>query len=325
MTSEWCRGRRIFVTGASGFVGTHLVRRLADEGADVHVLARHGRTALDARVTVHQGDLLDSGSLRIALAAARPSVVFHLAAYGARPDEGDRQLMTETNVGGSVNLWNGIPDVVTKFVMTGTCREYAPADGPVDESYPCGPARAYPATKHAASTLLAALASEDGRPFVLLRLFGPYGPGDETDRIIPFTIRRLLAGEGVPITGGEQRYDFAYIDDHVNALLLAARLDSTRLVSVFNIGGGESRSLRAVLEDVARAVGPDARARLEFGAVPYRPGDTHALCADISAARSVLGYEPAVSLEEGLARTVAWHRARRHRVSPAPVTQAGYR
>jgi nucleoside-diphosphate-sugar epimerase len=301
-------GQRVFVTGASGFIGRHLVRTLVGRGAEVHVLSRSLPPRGDRPVTTYLGDLTDQESIRAALAASNPSIVFHLAAYGARPGERDRHRMFDVNVTGAINLWQGLTESVRRVVMAGTAREHATATAPVAESYPCEPTHSYPATKHAAVTLLKAMANEDGRSFVSLRLYGPYGPGDDSDRVLPFTIRRLLAGAEVPLTDGEQLYDFAYVDDHVDALLRAALGTLPKPVVTYNIGGGTPLRLRSVLEAMADAIGGHARSLLKFGAVQRRVGDTATLCADIAAARRDLGYAPTVPLEEGLRRTVEWHR-----------------
>jgi nucleoside-diphosphate-sugar epimerase len=320
-TASSLAGRRVLVTGATGFVGRHLVRALAAAGAEVHALRRASSAGAafsgsrpvatgPAPVVWHEADLLDRKALARALATAAPAIVFHLAAYGARPEERGRDAICLVNVQGSVNLWEALPESVTRVVAAGTSREYARATGPVDEEYRCHPWRAYPASKHAAGVLLAALAEEDGRSLVILRLFGPYGPGDDSQRVIPFTILRLLASESVPLTSGGQLYDFAFVDDHVAGFLLAATVPLPRLVSIYNIGSGEPRALREVLEAVAATIGGSALARLRFGAHPERPGDNLAICADIGAARRDLGYAPTTPLADGLARTVEWWRAR---------------
>ncbi len=308
MSDTSLRDARVFVTGAAGFLGREVLRRLAAAGADVHAIRFRAEHPAD-RVTWHQADLLDAVRLRTVLSAVRPEIVFHLAAYGARPGEHDRDRMIAVNVQGSLNLWSALPDTVRRMVMAGTCAEYACADGPVNERYPCDPRSVYAASKHAAVTLLRAFAREDRRALVMLRPFGPYGPGDDSDRVIPFTIRRLVAGETVPLSAGEQLCDFAFVDDHARAFVLAATAALPELAAVYNVGSGRPMVLRSVVEAAADAVGRGARSRLQFGALPYRDGESGAVCADITAARRDLGYEPAVSLEEGLARTVRWIRA----------------
>ncbi len=293
MTAGLPRGGRVFVTGASGFLGAHVVGMLKSAGAEVY----------DARV-----DLLNVPALRAALAIAEPDCIIHLAAYGARPGEHDRDRMFAVNVEGSVNLWNALPASARRVVMAGTCVEYAAADAPVNEQYPCDPRNAYAAAKHAAVSLLRASAREDERQVIVLRPFGPYGPGDDSDRVIPFTLRRLIAGEPVPLSQGEQLRDFAFVDDHARAFLLAAAADIADAAPIYNIGSGEGVPLRAVIEAAADAVHPSARQLLQFGALPYRADEGRVICGDISAARRDLGYQPTVPLAEGLAKTVSWIR-----------------
>jgi nucleoside-diphosphate-sugar epimerase len=300
------------VTGASGFLGAHVSRLLASSGADVHAL-RHGAlpppSAAADDITWHHGDLLDGRRLRDILAGINPEFVFHLAAYGARPGESDRDRMVEVNVRGSAALWDALPDSVRRVVVAGTCREYANAGAPVTEDYPCDPRGSYVASKHAAIVLLSAFAREDRRPLVVLRPFGPYGPGDDSDRVLPFTIRRLLAGEIVLLSPGDQLCDVAFVDDHARAFALAALAKVPEPVAIYNIGSGTSRTLRSLVEAAADAVGDGARAQLRFGALAHRPGDSRVVCADISAARRDLGYASTVSLRDGLERTVRWMRS----------------
>jgi nucleoside-diphosphate-sugar epimerase len=306
-------GRRVFVTGAAGFLGAHVSRLLTSAGAEVHAL-RHRAAPAPAdgatrRATWHDGDLLDQRRLRDLLAAINPEFVVHLAAYGARPGEADRERMIAVNVHGSAALWSALPDGVRRVVIAGTCREYAEAEGPVAEDYPCDPRSPYVASKHAAVVLLSAFAREDRRSLVVLRPFGPYGPGDDSNRVLPFAIRRLIAEEPVLLSPGDQMCDFAFVDDHARAFALAAVANVPEPVAIYNIGSGVSMSLRSVIETAADAVGGGARDRLQFGALPYRPGDSRAVCADISAARRDLGYEATVPLRDGLERTVRWTRS----------------
>jgi nucleoside-diphosphate-sugar epimerase len=302
-------GRRVFVTGASGFIGAHVSRLLIDAGAEVHALRHRATPAAADGLTWHQGDLLDGRRLRDLLAEINPEFVFHVAAYGARPGESDRDRMIAVNVNGSAALWRALPDSVRRVVVAGTCREYADADGPVAEDYPCDPRGSYVASKHAAVVLLSAFAREDRRSLVVLRPFGSYGPGDDSDRVLPFAIRRLLAGELVLLSPGDQLCDFAFVDDHARAFALAALAHAPEPVALYNIGSGTSMSLRSLLETAADAVGGGARDQLRFGALPHRTGESRVVCADISAARRDLGYEATVALRDGLDRTVRWMRS----------------
>ena len=217
--------------------------------------------------------------------------------------------MFAVNVQGSLNLWSALPASVHRVVMAGTCAEYAAADAPVNEQYACDPRTPYAASKHAAVSLLRAFGLEEKRQVIVLRPFGPYGPGDDSDRVIPFTLRHLIAGESVPLSPGDQLRDFAFVDDHARAFLLAATADIPHAAPIYNIGGGEAVTLRSVMEAAADAVHPSARELLQFGALPHRAEEARVICADITAARRDLGYEPTVRLADGLAKTVSWIRS----------------
>jgi nucleoside-diphosphate-sugar epimerase len=128
--------------------------------------------------------------------------------------------------------------------------------------------------------------------------------------VIPHVIRTLLRGEEVRVTAGAQLRDYAHVDDHVSAFVLAGIRPLARNAAIYNTGSGEVITLRALLEAVADAVGPDARAQLRFGAVPYRDSEVWEMCCDVGAARRELGWQPRVSLADGLARTVGWFRER---------------
>ena len=306
-------GRRVLVTGATGFIGSHLTRALVREGAIVYATRR----SPDARTRVPVGDvewipadLTDAGSLAKAVRTADPAVVFNLAAYGTTFDQKDPEHAYRVNVDGSWNLWRALDGSGARLIHAGSCGEYGQAMGQVTEDHVCKPTWFYPATKNASVVLLSTLGLQYGRETVSLRPFGPYGEGDDANRVIPHVVRALLRGEEVRVTPGEQLRDYAHVDDHVDAILLAGARPLPHRVAIYNTGSGEVITLRTLLEAVADAVGPDARSLLRFGAVPYRDSEVWEMCCDIGAARRDLGYAPRVSLAEGLRRTATWFRER---------------
>lgn len=306
-------GRTVLVTGASGFIGTHLVGALLSKGATVHAIRRDPasgtRLPLEG-IHWHIADLLDPESLSRAVASAQPEIVFHLAAYGTTFDQRDTLLSLRVNVEGSLNLWNALGDATIRLVHTGSCGEYGQAKGQVKESALCEPTWTYPATKNASVTILSTLGRETGREVVTLRPFGPYGSADDPRRVIPHTILALLRGETVRVTAGEQLRDYAHVDDQVEAFIAAGVVPLPRTGAIYNVGSGEVVKLKQVLTTIADAVGGDALSRVAFGAVPYRDSEVWEMCCDISAARRDLGYVPTISLQEGIDRTVEWFRER---------------
>jgi nucleoside-diphosphate-sugar epimerase len=237
-------------------------------------------------------------------------VVFHLAAYGTTYEQRDEELALRINVEGSWKLWRALESTTTRLVHIGSCGEYGQVRGQVREDHVCEPTWFYPATKNASVVLLSTLARQSGREVVTLRPFGPYGPGDDSSRVVPQVISKLLRDKEVPLSGGEQLRDYAYVDDHVEAILLAGTRPLLTNGAIYNIGSGRVITLRALIETLANAVGPEAASKLRFGAVPYRETEVWEMCCDISAARRDLGFEPVTSLEDGMRRTVAWFRHR---------------
>ena len=293
---ETLRGRRVLVTGARGFLGSHLMPALAAEGA---------------AAVAFQGDITDAAAVEAAVSGVRPEVVFHLAAYGTTPIQRDDARIRDVNVGGLERLWNALDRHPCRLVQTGTCGEYGPARGPLAEDHPCRPANAYTQSVHEAVLLSLDRARRTGRDVVILRPFGPFGPGDRPERLVPHVISGLLSGGRVAVTPGEQRRDYSYVSDHMRAFVLAATARLDVMPAVFNIGSGTPIRVRALVELIAALVAPDALARVDFGAVPARPSDMDDMFADPGAARHALGYAPRVPLEDGLARTIAWRRATR--------------
>jgi nucleoside-diphosphate-sugar epimerase len=307
--ASWLAGRRVLVTGASGFIGSHLLPALVATGARVHALVRSARPpSWPYQIDAHVCDLRDHEAVGRAVAAADPSCVFHLAAYGTTGAQPDTERMFQVNVEGTRALWSALGTRKCRLVHTGSCGEYGTVAGPISESLACCPQASYPATVHAAITLSQAAAFETGREVVILRPFGPYGPGDRPERLVPYVVRRLLAGETADVTAGDQVRDYSFVGDHVRALLLAATRPLARVAPVYNIGGGRPITVRALLTAIADTVGPHATPLLAFGARPNREHDPPEMYADVTAAERELGYSPSVSLEEGLRRTVAWYR-----------------
>jgi len=282
-------GRRVFVTGATGFLGSHLSRALIASGADVHAF---------------KGDVTERGSLRAAVATAQPDIVFHLAAYGTTMTQRDAARMRDVNVGGVEKLWDALDTFRGRLVQTGSCAEYAPRNGALAESDPCVPDSEYATTLHEAVSYSQAMAHRTGREVVVLRPFGPYGPGDRPERVIPFVIQGLLGSGRVAVTAGRQRRDFSYVSDHVAAFIAAATVPLPQTGRVYNIGSGVPISVRDLVETIAGLVGDRAGDRIDYGAVSSRPDDGADRYADITAARRDLGFVPAVSLDEGLRLTI---------------------
>lgn len=300
----------VLVTGATGFIGSHLVRRLLALGTDVHVMVRRSSDLSRireeiGRVTCHHGELEEEGSVRAAVEEARPRTIFHFASHGGHPGQEDPDRVFRTNLSGTAHLLSSCGEFgFSRFVHAGSSTEYGKKDGPMTETDVPVPYDAYGASKAGATLWLAAAASSRGLPTVTLRLFSPYGPMDDPARLIPAAARAFLRGESPRLASPEAVRDFIYIEDVVDACLRAAVLPEA-VGEILNVGSGRETSAGEVVGLLARLV-PGAPAP-EWGAVPPRPGSS-CWVAEIGRAKRLLRWQPRVGLEEGLRRTVEWMR-----------------
>ncbi|WP_437534643.1 NAD(P)-dependent oxidoreductase [Sorangium sp. So ce726] len=300
----------VLVTGATGFIGAALAARLAATGARTACIVRAdsprlARLAGIAGVEITPVASLSTPELARAVAAIRPEVVFHLAASGVNPSERDPELVVDGNVGLTTRLLAALEaHRPARFLHVGSCSEYAPAPEParLREDHPLEPACVYGAAKAAAYLCGKAVAARLQIPFVALRLFGVYGPGEGPARLIPHLIARFRAGEAPALTPGAQARDLTYVDDVVEALIAAAT--SRGLESgVYNVCSGAPVRVREVAERVARAAGWPG-GDLGLGRLPYRDGEPMWIVGDPSRFAEATGWRPRVPLDEGVRRMI---------------------
>jgi UDP-glucose 4-epimerase len=293
-------GERVLVTGASGFIGAHLCRVLQEQGAEIHATSRGRRPAQPGSPHWYEADVSDVESSRALLRSVRPDVIFHLAGRVTAAPALDLVLPTfHSLVGGTVNLLVAATEIgCRRFILPGSLNEPASDAG---EAMPSSP---YAAAKWAASTYGRMFHGVFGAPIVVARLFMTYGPGQHASKLVPYVTRCLLRGEPPLVASGRWRADWIYIDDAVDGLLALARVPNLEGRTV-DLGSGHLITVRAVVERVADLVG--SRITPVFGGRTERPGEP-VRRADAAATRARLGWTPQITLEQGLASTVAWYR-----------------
>ena len=298
---------KILVVGGSGFIGQALIRRLIHLDAEVVSLSRTG-----SRVSQKFDDLITfTADFRdpIALAGIGSfsfDYIFNLGGYidHSPYTKGGREVI-DTHYGGLLNLLSSIDlSRVKKFVQVGSSDEYGNAPAPQREGMREAPISPYSVAKVSATHLIQALCRTEKFPGVVVRLFLVYGPGQSQQRFLPQIITGCLKGERFPTSAGGQVRDFCYIDDVVDGIIHAA-IKPRAVSAVINIASGEPITVRAVIEKVVQLIGSG---KPDFGALPYRSGENMKLYADISAARELLGWQPATSLDDGLKKTIFWYR-----------------
>ncbi len=294
-------GNRALVTGASGFIGTHLCRRLGRLGAAVHAVSRRERDGGDGVARWWRADLAEPGAAERLLAEMAPDIVFHLAShvYGSR-DLAHVLPAFRDNLATTVHL-------LTAAAAYGDCRLVLA--GSMDEPPPgdlSPPSSPYAAAKIAASAYARFFHATYALPVTIARIFMVYGPDQKDDKkLVPYVTRSLLAGEPPQLSGGERSVDWVYVADVVDALVALARRPDLAGCTI-DVGTGVASSVRQVVEALARIVGGEVEP--QFGVVGERPNETEPV-ADVEATAGLTGWRAEVDLEQGLERTVAWYRA----------------
>jgi UDP-glucose 4-epimerase len=306
-------GVRVLVTGATGFIGSHLSRRLVDGGAQVHALTSTVSSVYPVRlvdirdrITLHGGNLNDSGAMASVVEQANPQIVFHLGAYTHVGKSWDRvDECIQTNIHGTVNLLQALARTgYERFVYTSTSEVYGDVEVPFREDAVVRPLSPYSVSKYAGEHFCRMLERGRNWPLVVVRPFNAYGPAQSPDRVIPEIIVKALRGERLAMTDGLQTREFNFVGDLVEGFMLAATVEGIE-GDVFNIGGGEEVSMRNLAETILGLMGNPIIP--EFGALPNRPTEIWSMRADVSKAQTRLGLPPARPLTDGLEETIGWY------------------
>lgn len=292
------QGRRVIVTGATGFIGTRLCARLVDAGAEVHALSRRVTPETNGSIQWHRGDLADADAIQAFVRSVAPDTVFHLASQvSGKPGRELVRPMLESNLLGTVNLLDGVQEAgCRRVVVTGTVVE------PRDDEPATSP---YAAAKAAATNYARMFHALYGTPVVCLRLSMVYGPGQaDPHKLIPYVIGTLLRGEAPRVSNGAWEVDWVYVDDVVQALLMAADAEGGD-GHTLDVASGDRASVRGVVERLADMIEVGGEPR--FGAIADRPPEP-CVSSDLERTHDVLGWSAATSLSDGLSRTIKWVR-----------------
>jgi nucleoside-diphosphate-sugar epimerase len=309
-------GRRVLVTGASGFLGRWAARALTRAKADVWLAARD----LGALQAVCDGfgihgelraaDFSEAGSFARLHEQVRPEVTFNLAGYGVDPGERDEALAWTLNVKlieeiaevtrrESQSGWTGL-----RLVHVGSAAEYGSVEGPVTEESEPKPLSPYGRTKLEGSKRLEEMVSRSGLRGTTARLFTVYGPGEHAGRLLPSLLAAARSHEELRLTRGEQQRDFTYVGEVVEGLL---RLGCTeeRVPAVVNMATGRLTRVRDFAECAAKILGLPEK-QLQFGALPSRRDDLEQGPCSTALLERILGWKPALSIADGIRQTAAF-------------------
>ena len=297
----------IAITGATGFIGKHLVRALVSAGSRPALLTHCGtaedRFAARSELTKHEVDLANRASIREALNERKPATVFHLAGTRGRGDaRGAAAACDELNLNATVWLLEAAMGAgVRRVVIVGTAEEYGDQPGPLNESLSTRAASPYGISKARATNRALELHEREGCPVVVVRPFSVYGPGQPHHMFVAEAVDSAVRNVEFKMSRGEQKRDLIFVEDVVRGLIAAASAPDVE-GRVINLGSGQCHRLREVAELIWTLTG--ATASLLIGARDAAEAELYDTWADIRNARRLLGWQPRVELEDGLRRTI---------------------
>ena len=313
---------RVLVTGAAGFIGSHLVEALVDQGDQVigidnfdpfypRAMKERNLAEIGARpgFSFRELDLLDVAGLHSLLTPE--TIIVHLAAKaGVRPSLEDPVGYARANVTGTAALAEAARQSGVSRVVFGSSSSVYGDSTPVpfrEDAVAVVPVSPYAATKRAGELLLTSLAPIYGFRTVSLRFFTVYGPRQRPDLAIHAFTRKMVEGRTLTLFGdGTQARDYTYCDDIVAGVLSAIDWTATAPfgVETFNLGGNRSVTTQAMVAEIAAAL--RVKPRIEWA--PMQPGDVQQTAADLTKSAAVLGYQPKTAFADGISRFVHWFR-----------------
>ncbi len=299
---------KVLLTGAAGFIGSHVARLLMREGHETYAILRQNSNVwrlqdIVHKLTVVSCDLSDVKALTPHLSRIKPDACLHLAWY-AEPGQYLHSVENLNSLTASLGLASDLARLgCLRFVATGSCFEYDTTPGYLSETSPTKPDSLYAASKLAVELVSEQLAKMTGMSVAWARLFYQYGPFEDRRRLVPSVISSLLRGEKARISPGDQVRDFLHVEDVAEAIWAVASND---LRGPVNVGSGEPVTVRAIAERIGAILGcPDL---LDVGALPYAPSDPMFVCADNRRLREGTRWAPQYDLDEGLRQTIEWWR-----------------
>lgn len=302
---------KFLITGATGFVGSCIVRALIERDESVSVIVRDKNLNWRLRDIAHKLDVnecdLQDPSLGKIIDKIKPSIVFHLAAYGALPtQQNNTDQLIDTNIKGLINFVHAFKNHNLKlFVNTGSSSEYGIKDSPMKESDSLKPINDYGVTKAAATLFCQKIAITEAMPIITLRLFSPFGYFDDKNRLISYVIMSALKNQPIYLSSPKNVRDFIFIDDVINAYLKTV---DTKMKSgeIINIGSGSQQSIDKVVKKIIMFTGSKSALQWNKMQKQTRQIEPNMWQADIIKAKKMLNWEPENNISEGLKKTITW-------------------
>ena len=315
--SSFFSNKRVLVTGAGGFIGSHLVEALGREGANVRAFVRYNSRAnagflhdiqpdLNGQLEIIAGDLRDSDAIREAVSGC--DLVFHLGALIAIPYSYlHPREVAETNFMGTLNILMACRDLgVERLIHTSTSEVYGTAiRTPIDEEHPLQGQSPYSASKIGADKLVESFYRSYNLPAVTIRPFNTYGPRQSTRAVIPAVITQALSQNIIRLGNLNATRDFTFVDDTVAGFLKGAQASGVE-GGTYNLGTGSDIRIGDLVKQIIKEIGRPVKIVIDQKRLRPEKSEVYQLLSDNSLAREKLGWEPQVDLNTGLRKTIDW-------------------
>lgn len=308
--------KKILVTGATGFIGANLVRALIARGDEVHVIARKESSGMwrladiSLKIIIHDVDLSSAIAAKSLVDQVQPEQVFHLAHYGGNRGQNDESLVRKVIIEGGASLFEAcaLNTCVKSIINAGSSSEYGSKNDKMSEDMMLEPNTGYGVAKAWVTLYGQHLAREKKVPITTLRLFSVYGPYESSTRLVPATTLAFLNDSALKLSNPETTRDFIHVDDVVSAMLLAS--EKQMVGEVFNIGSGVETTLKEMVSALQEQI--ESTKKLEWGNLEGRSSDGIRWQASLEHTKNVLGWQPSISLADGVLKTVEWIRSNKH-------------
>jgi nucleoside-diphosphate-sugar epimerase len=308
--------QRVLITGANGFIGSHVVERLVKEKAEVSVIVRESSDLwrldeFQKNIDIYKTDLRNLDLLSKTVMQIKPDYIFHCGAYGVDGRQKDFFEAAQANIFGTMNLIHSLKNIgCKKFINVGTCMEYGNKQKIIQEDALLEPDSIYGSTKASATIIAHQMAVNYDIDLVTLRPFGVFGEKEGSHKFFPYIILSMLEDKQVNLTPCEQYRDYCYIENVVDGFVLASQNNATKN-GIYNIASGDIHKLKYFVDMINNEM-PSSKLP-NYGALPYRENEVWRQQPDISKIRNHIKWEPKISLQEGIAKTITWYKQNKHK------------
>jgi len=302
--------KTVLITGVSGFLGSNIAKDLIAKNFQVIALKRSTSNLQRCISFSKQVKWIDCNNITDAEAEIRnckPEILIHAAWGGVKAYERDNWVKQEKNLSFMTSLLEIIKKTeIKKIISLGSQAEYGNFEGFIDESHPCHPNNAYGANKVCASFILKTFAEQNDMDWYWIRLFSVFGPGEDKNWLIPYTIENLLNKKNTAFTPCEQEYDYLYIEDFTSGIIKIIK-DESHSSGLYNMSSGQSIKLKDILCFLENIISPNEKL-LQFGALPYRPNQVMHLQGNSDYFFNTFHFRPQVDVFAGLEKTVNYYK-----------------